>query len=159
MDTLQWASKVGNREENGGRSAWTLCSGRPSGTADAVPCRGQRGIYTGIARHLPCEARPRAPQRKPTAKWPRTTFSILLPIPYFGRPLQSGHALPSQFFSLFPTLDAHCKVATHYLLLPSPYSLLYPKYGAHLIESADHVLSELFHGGACFREALLMHIT
>ena len=46
-----------------------------------------------------------------------------------------------------------------YFLHSSPYSLLYPKYGAHLIESADHVLSELFHGGACFREALLMHIT
>ncbi len=46
-----------------------------------------------------------------------------------------------------------------YLLHSSPYSLLYPKYGAHLIESADHVLSELFNGGACFREALLMHIT
>ena len=39
----------------------TLRSGLPLGTADAVPCRGQRGIYTWIARHLPCEARPRAP--------------------------------------------------------------------------------------------------
>ena len=76
-----------------------------------------------------------------------------------GAPKRAGHALLSTFFSLFPTLEAHCIVATHYLLHSSPYSLLYPKYGAHLIESADHVLSELFHGGACFREALLMHIT
>ena len=127
----------------------TLRSGRPSGTADAVPCRGQRGIYTGIARHLPCEARPRAP----------ATHYPLIPSPYFGSPLHSGHALPSYPSSLLPTLEAHCIVATHYLLHSSPYSLLYPKYGAHLIESADHVLSELFHGGACFREALLMHIT
>ena len=60
----------------------------------------------------------------PTAKCPRTTFSFLLPSPYFGSPLHSDHALPSPFFSLLPTVEAHCIVATHYLLLSSPYSLL-----------------------------------
>ena len=50
----------------------TLRSERPSGTADAVPCRGQRGIYTGIARLLPCEARPRAP----------ATHYLLIPPPF-----------------------------------------------------------------------------
>ena len=44
-----------------------------------------------------------------------------------GRPLHSGHALLSNFFSLFPTLDAHCIVATHYILPSSPCSLLSPK--------------------------------
>ena len=97
--------------------------------------------------------------RRAHVRQPRTTFLSLLPSPYFGSPLHSGHALPSYPSSLLPTLEAHCIVATHYFLHSSPYSLLYPKYGAHLIESADHILSELFHGGACFREALLMHIT
>ena len=35
------------------------------------------------------------------------------------------HALLPPFSSLFSTLDAHCKVATHYLLLPPPSSLLW----------------------------------
>ena len=60
----------------------------------------------------------------PTARCRRTTFSFLLPTPYFGSPLQSVHALPSPFFSLLPTLEAHCIVTTHYLLLSSPFSLL-----------------------------------
>ena len=34
------------------------------------------------------------------------------------------HALPSPFSSLLPTLEAHCKVSTHYFLLSSPSSLL-----------------------------------
>ena len=49
--------------------------------------------------------------------------SPLLPPPYFGRPLQSVHALSSSLSSLFPTLDAHCKVSTHFSL-PSPPSSL-----------------------------------
>ncbi len=65
-----------------------------------------------------------SPLWKPTARCPRTTFSFLLPTPYFGSPLQSVHALPSPFFSLLPTLEAHCIVTTHYLLLSSPFSLL-----------------------------------
>ena len=60
------------------------------------------------------------------ARHPRTTFSPLLPPPYFGSPLQSVHALSSPFFSLLPTLEAHCKVSTHYLLPSSPSSLLKP---------------------------------
>ena len=43
---------------------------------------------------------------------------------YNGSPLQSGHALHSTFSSLSSTLDAHCKVSTHYFLLSSPYPLL-----------------------------------
>ena len=145
---MQWASKVGNREKGEEGSAWPLCSGRPLGTADAVPCRGQRGIYTWIARHLPCEARPRAPAthyplfptlysllyavgvrrarqmpclaedregftqgsrgicraRRAHARQPRTSPSILLPIPY--------------------STDAHCIVSTHFSLHSPPYSLL-----------------------------------
>ena len=34
------------------------------------------------------------------------------------------HALPSTFFSLLPTLEAHCIVATHFSLLSPPFSLL-----------------------------------
>ena len=41
-----------------------------------------------------------------------------------GAPKRAIHALPSTFFSLLPTLEAHCIVTTHYLLLSSPYSLL-----------------------------------
>ena len=36
-----------------------------------------------------------------------------------GAPKRAGHALLSTLFSLFPTLDAHCIVTTHYIL-PSP---------------------------------------
>ena len=43
----------------------------------------------------------RRAHRKPTAKWPRTAFYPLLPPPYFGSPLHSGHALHSTLFSLF----------------------------------------------------------
>ena len=64
------------------------------------------------------------PRGRAHAHHPRTTFSFLLPSPFFGSPLQSVHALPSPFFSLLPTLEAHCKVSTHYLLLSSPFSLL-----------------------------------
>ena len=42
-------------------------------------------------------------QRTPTAKCPRTSPSILLPIPY--------------------STDAHCKVSTHFSLHSPPYSL------------------------------------
>ena len=58
------------------------------------------------------------------ARHPRTTLYLLLSFPYCGSPLHSGHALPSPFFSLLPTLEAHCIVTTHYLLLSSPFSLL-----------------------------------
>ena len=64
------------------------------------------------------------PRGRAHAHHPRTTFSFLLPSPFFGSPLQSVHALPSPFFSLLPTLEAHCIVSTHYLLLSSPFSLL-----------------------------------
>ena len=45
-----------------------------------------------------------------------------------GSPLQSDHALPSPPSSLLSTLEAHCKVTTHYFLLPPPYSLLNHNY-------------------------------
>ena len=64
------------------------------------------------------------PRGRAHAHHPRTTFSFLLPTPYSGCPLHSGHALPSPFFSLLPTLEAHCIVTTHLPLLSSPYSLL-----------------------------------
>ena len=35
------------------------------------------------------------------------------------------HALSSTFFSLLPTLEAHCIVAKHYPLHSSPFSLLW----------------------------------
>ena len=41
-----------------------------------------------------------------------------------GAPTRAIHALPSTFFSLLSTVEAHCKVSTHYLLLSSPFSLL-----------------------------------
>ena len=49
------------------------------------------------AEELPC-GRARARQ-------PRTTFYPLLSSPYFGRPLQSDHALLSTFFSLLSTFE------------------------------------------------------
>ena len=64
------------------------------------------------------------PRGRAHARHPRTTLYLLLPSPYFGSPLQSVHALPSPFFSLLTTLEAHCIVSTHYLLLSSPFSLL-----------------------------------
>ena len=42
-----------------------------------------------------------------------------------GAPKRAIHALPSPFFSLLPSLVAHCKVSTHYILLSSPFSLLW----------------------------------
>ena len=43
-----------------------------------------------------------------------------------GAPERASHALLPPLFSLLPTLTAaHCKVATHYLLLPPPSSLPY----------------------------------
>ena len=42
-----------------------------------------------------------------------------------GAPERAIHALPSTFFSLSSTLDAHCIVTTHYPLPSSPYSLLH----------------------------------
>ena len=41
-----------------------------------------------------------------------------------GAPMRASHALLSTLFSLLPTLDAHCKVTTHYFLPSPPYSLL-----------------------------------
>ena len=41
-----------------------------------------------------------------------------------GALTRASHALPSSFFSLLSTMEAHCKVTTHYLLPSSPYSLL-----------------------------------
>ena len=46
-----------------------------------------------------------------------------------GAPKRANHALPSPPSSLLSTLEAHCKVTTHYLLLPPPYSLLNHNYG------------------------------
>ena len=68
----------------------------------------------------------------PTAKCPRTIFFSLLPPPYSrnarrlcraGAPERAIHALLPPLSSLLPTLDAHCKVTTHYLLLSPPSSL------------------------------------
>ena len=42
-----------------------------------------------------------------------------------GAPKRTIHALPSSFFSLLSTLDAHCKVTTHSSLPSPPYSLLW----------------------------------
>ncbi len=44
------------------------------------------------------------------------------------------HALPSTFFSLLPTLEAHCIVATHYFLPSALFSLLFP-CSFHLVQS------------------------
>ena len=45
----------------------------------------------------------------------------------WGAPKRAGQALLSNFFSLFPTLEAHCIVATHCFLPSSPCSLFSPK--------------------------------
>ena len=64
------------------------------------------------------------PRGRTHARHPRTTLYLLLSTLYCGSPLHSDHALPSPFFSLLLSLEAHCKVSTHYLLLSSPFSLL-----------------------------------
>ena len=88
--------EVGHREEKGGRSAWTLCSGRPLSAADAAQVGDrEKNIYGSHGK-----------------------------VAVRGAPKRASHALPSSPFSLLPTLDAHCIVSTHYLLLPPPYSLL-----------------------------------
>ena len=66
---------------------------------------------------LPSQARPSVP----------TTHYLLPSSPspptFTGALKRASHALPSPFFSLFSTLEAHCKVTTHFSLLSSPYSL------------------------------------
>ena len=80
---------------------------------------------TRILRVFAASLLPTQPPRGRThARHPRTTLYLLLSTLYCGSPLQSVHALPSPFFSLLTTLEAHCKVSTHYLLLSSPFSLL-----------------------------------
>ncbi len=79
-----------------------------------------------VSTHFSLPSSPSSLLWTPTAKCPRTFPSPLLPPPYFGRPLQSVHALLPPLFSLLSTLtDAHCKVSTHYLLLSPPSSLLW----------------------------------
>ena len=114
---------VESREEGGGRSAWTLCSGLPL--------------------------------RRARARQPSTTLLSLLPSPYFGSPLHSGHALFPTFFSLLPTLEAHCIVATHYPLIPSPFSLPYrlararqPRTFPYLLIPSPYLGSPLHSGHA-----------
>ena len=84
----------GSREKKVESSAWSLCSGLPLSTAEN-------------RRALPeCESR------------------FFLPIPYLTGALKhASHALPSPPSSLLSTLEAHCKVTTHYFLPSSPYSL------------------------------------
>ena len=80
---------------------------RPHGDSAVRPCvnlfpvlytHGHSAVRAYM--NLTCAAFRRA-HRKPTAKWPRTAFYPLLPVPYFGSPLHSGHALLSTLFSLF----------------------------------------------------------
>ena len=79
-----------------------------------------------VSTHFSLPSSPSSLLWTPTAKCPRTSPSPLLPTLYSnGRPLQSVHALSSSLSSLFPTLDAHCKASTHYLLLSPPSSLLW----------------------------------
>ena len=87
--------KIENREKNVECSAWPLCSGRPLSAAE---CRA--GRVQGKDSHRDARQNCRA-----------------------GAPTRAIHALPSKFFSLFPTLEAHCIVTTHYFLLPPPSSL------------------------------------
>ena len=151
----------GKREKRGGRSAWTLCSGlslwiaRQKRRARRAQARQPR---TTLFSHLPT-------LYSTEAHCIVATHYPLLPSPYSllnGSPLQSGHALPSPPFSLLstqrkptakwprtalssllPTLystEAHCKVATHYPLLPSPYSLL-PSFAISPHDNTVHVMS------------------
>ena len=87
--------------------------------------KGINNIY-GRTAELPCGRAHALP----------STLSSLLST--LGSPLHSGHALPSALSSLLSTLDIHLRThgriavrarprapTTHYLLLPSPYSLLF----------------------------------
>ena len=51
-----------------------------------------------------------------------------------GAPERASHALLPPLFSLLSTLtDTHCKVATHYLLLPPPYLTGAPERASHAL--------------------------
>ncbi len=108
----------GSREKKVESSAWSLCSGLPLSTAEnrrALPeCESRFFLpipyLTGALKHA-SHALPSPP-------------SSLLPT-FTGALERASHALPSTFSSLLSTLEAHCKVTTHYLLLPPPYSLPY----------------------------------
>ena len=147
---------VESREEGGGRSAWTLCSGLPLRRTQArqprttlsslipspyltdSPERACHALFPTffsllptleahciVATHYPLIPPPFSLlYRLARARQPRTFPYFLLPSPYFGSPLHSGHALPSYPSSLLPTLEAHCIVAKHFSLLSPPFSLL-----------------------------------
>ena len=146
---------VESREEGGGRSAWTLCSGLPLRRTQA------RQPRTFPYLLLPSPYLTDSPERASHALFP--TFLSLLPsleahcivathyfLPSTFSPLPSPmdarqncragaleraiHALPSTFFSLLPTLEAHCIVATHYFLPSALFSLLFP-CSFHLVQS------------------------
>ena len=86
-------------------------------TARHLPC--SKEAHCKVSTHYLLPSPPSSLLWKPTAKCPRTTFSPLLPPPYFGSPLQSDHALLSPPFSL---LSTSCIVSTHSPLPSSPYS-------------------------------------
>ncbi len=142
MATLQWASieRGRRRAGRGQRRNYTgiarrFCrAGAPTRANHALPSplffplplkkqcasvkrggcragRGQRKIHTGIARRF-CRAG-RGQRRIHTGIARRLCRAI-----HNGGPLHSVHALPSSFFSLFPTMAR----TTFYPLLPSPYS-------------------------------------
>ena len=151
--------KVESREEEGGRSAWSLCSGLPLRLARArqprttllflLPSPYLPGAHERASHALPSyffsllptfQARTSAPathcplfpspfslpSRLARARQPRTALSSLLPSPYLaGSPERASHELFPTFFSLLPSLEAHCIVAKHYPLIPYPFSLLW----------------------------------
>ena len=138
--------KVESREEKGGRSAWTLCSGLPLRRARA------RQPRTTLSFLLPSPYL----DRRARARQPRTFPYLLLPSPYLtGSPKRASHALFPTFFSLLPTLEAHCIVATHYPLIPSPFSLPYrlararqPRTFPYLLIPSPYLGSPLHSGHA-----------
>ena len=93
--TLQWASKVGNREKRVESSAWPLCSGLPMSAAD---CRA--GRVQGKDSHRDARQSRRAcrVQGGFSHRGARQNCRA-------GAPTRAIHALHSTLFSLLPTLQ------------------------------------------------------
>ena len=69
------------------------------------------------------------PYRRARARQPRTPPSPILPTLYFGRPLQSVHALPSPLFSLLSTRNMHTRYSLCGFVLDGESLLLEEIFG------------------------------
>ena len=147
-------ASIGERREKGGERREKCVVGALERARAAIPPRvhwrkkGEGRRKERVVRGWRAQARPRGdsatrPFKRENHEWTRmdtnnrnhlnhekhethekNVIFVVQSLLLDGSPLQSVHALLSPFFSLLPTLEAHCKVSTHYFLLSSPSSLL-----------------------------------